>query len=152
KSASFWILSMLVCLLTWNGTAQEQDPLAQLKLQCDQLERNSKWSQAVAVAERILTLTKEKHGEEHAETVDAMHTLARLLNNNRDHPRDERLWEKTLAIEETLFGKDSPQAARSLRMLGNLTSYRGEYEKAEPLLQRALQNLEAAPPAYTFEF
>ena len=151
KSASFWFLSLLVCFFCWNGLAQGQDPLAQLKQQCDQLERNSKWSEAIAVAEKILALTEEKHGEEHAETVDAMHTLARLVNCNDDHPRDEQLWQRTLAIEEKLFGMDSPEAARSLRTLGNLSSYRGEYEKAEELLQRARQNLEAAPPAYDLE-
>src|SRR5947207_14784379 len=80
--ASFWSLSLLVCLLSWNGIADEQDPLAQLKQQCDQLERNSKWSEAVAVAEKILALAKEKYGEQQAETVEAMHNMARMLKNN----------------------------------------------------------------------
>ena len=150
QMASFWCLSLLLCFLSWNAIADEQDPIPQLKQQCDQLERNSKWSEAIAVAEKILALTKEKHGEEHAETVDAMHTLARLVNCNGDHSRDERLWQRTLAIEEKLFGKDSPEEARSLRTLANLTSFRGEYEKAEELLHRALRNLEPAP-AYNLE-
>jgi len=137
--------------LGWNAIADEQDPIAQLKQQCDELERNSKWSEAIVVAERILVLTQEKHGEEHAETVDAMHTLARMLNNIGARPRDEQLWQKTLAIEEQLFGKESPEAARSLRTLANLTSFRGEYQKAEELLLRALRNLEPAPPAFDLE-
>src|SRR6266516_3524516 len=151
KSASFWFLSLLVCFFCWNGLAQGQDPLAQLKQQCDQLERNSKWSEAIAVAEKILTLTKEKQGEQHGDTVDAMHTLGRMVNNSGDGLRAQLIWEKTLALEERLFGRESPQAARSLRMLGNVTSFRGEYEKAEQLLQRALRNLEPAPPAYNLE-
>src|SRR2546425_8829057 len=151
KSASFWCLSLLVCFLSWSGIAQEQEPLAQLNQQCDELERNSKWPEAVAVAEEIVTLTKEKHGDRHAETVDAMHTLARMLNNNGDVLRAQLIWQKTLALEEQLFGSESPQAARSLRMLGNITSFRGEYEKAEALLHRALRNLEPAPPAYNLE-
>src|SRR5438067_2015022 len=149
--ASFSCLSLLVWFLSWNAIAEEQDPIAQLKQQCDQLERNSKWPEAVAVAEKILTLTKGKNGEQHAETVEAMHTLARMLNNNEARSRAEQVWQKTLALEEMLFGKESPQAARSLRMLGNVTSSQGEYEKAEELLQRALRNLEPAPPAYNLE-
>src|SRR5207237_4189855 len=126
QMASFWCRSVLVCFLCcWNSIAQEQDPLAQLRQQCDQLERNSKWSEAVAVAEKILTLTKGKNGEQHAETVEAMHTLARMLNNNEARSRAEQVWQKTLALEEMLFGKESPQAARSLRMLGNVTSSKG---------------------------
>src|SRR5438132_1405717 len=134
--SSFWCLSLLVCFLSWNGIGQEQDTIAQLKQRFDQLEEKSKWSEAIALAEKIVALTKEKHGEQHPETVDAMHSLARMLNNNDDHPRAEQLWQTTLALEEQLFGKDSPQAARSLRTLGNLTWSRGEYEKAEELLQR----------------
>ena len=151
RSASLWGVSLLVCCLSWNAIADGQDPIAQLKQQCDELERNSKWSEAVAVAEKILSLTKELNGEQDAETVDAMHTLARMVNNNGDHHRAEQLWQKTLALEEKLFEKDSPQAARSLRTLANLTSFRGEYEKAEELLQRALRNLEPAPPAFNLE-
>src|SRR5206468_6269716 len=97
RSVSPCLFSLLICFLCWNGIAQEQEPLAELKHQCDQLERNFNWSQAIVVAEKILALTKDRHGEEHAETVDAMHTLARLLNCNGDHPRDEQLWQKTLA-------------------------------------------------------
>src|SRR5438552_3295447 len=89
--ASFWCTSLLICFFCWHGIAQEQDPMAQLKKQCDQLERNSKWSEAVAVAEKILALAKEKHGEQHAETVEAMHTLARMLNNNEAGPRAEQI-------------------------------------------------------------
>src|SRR6266516_5243014 len=129
QMVSFWGLPLLVCFLSWNGIGQEQDTIAQLKQRFDQLEEKSKWSEAIALAEKIVALTKEKHGEQHPETVDAMHSLARMLNNNDDHPRAEQLWQTTLAIEEQLFGKDAAQAARSLRTLGNLTWSRGEYEK-----------------------
>src|SRR6266566_1491051 len=71
QMVSFWCLSLLVCFLSWNAIAEEQDPIAQLKQRCDQLEEKSKWPEAIAVAEKILSLTKEKHGEQHAETVDA---------------------------------------------------------------------------------
>src|SRR5438876_181598 len=94
--ASFCCRSLIICVFWWHGIAQEQDPMAQLKQQCDQLERNSKWSEAVAVAEKILALAKEKQGEQHAETVEAMHTLARMLNNNEAGPRAEQVWQKTL--------------------------------------------------------
>src|SRR5437762_8341335 len=44
--ASFWCLSFLVCFLSWNAIAEESKTrLPQLKQQCDQLERNSKWSE-----------------------------------------------------------------------------------------------------------
>src|SRR2546430_2473822 len=51
KVASFWCLSLLVCFLSWNAIAEEQDPIAQLKQRCDQLEKKSKWPEAIAVAE-----------------------------------------------------------------------------------------------------
>src|SRR5882672_11632772 len=59
QMASFWCLYLLVCFLSWNAIADEQHPIVQLKQRCDQLERDSKWSEAISVAEKLLALITE---------------------------------------------------------------------------------------------
>ena len=122
----------------WIGWAAEADEMAPLKARIVQLQRESKWVEALPLAEKLVTITATADGENNAETAEAIHLWAWLVQQNGALDKAEELWLRALAIDERLFGKDTLQTTRRLHLLANLYRDEGEYEKAVPLLQRAL--------------
>lgn len=67
------------------------------------------------------------------------HLLGSILRDRRKRPQAIAAYRKAAEVVRSEFGEDSPQLAYSLSGLANLCKSAGDYEAAEPLLQRALE-------------
>ena len=71
-------------------------------------------------------------------------TIATILKNDGKYEEAEALLRDAVAMEERLFGRDSPVLAGSLKDLGNVHLLQHDYAQAGPLLERSLAILEKA--------
>ena len=74
----------------------------------------------------------------------ALYHLAALFEYTSRMEEAEPLFRRVLAIEENLFGVDSPQVATALNNLALLLQNTNRFEEAEPLIRRALKIGEAS--------
>jgi tetratricopeptide (TPR) repeat protein len=73
-----------------------------------------------------------------------LNNLANLYLRQELYSRAKPLFERALAIEETVLGKQHPTVAQTLNNLANLYLRQGLYNRAEPLYGRALAIRETA--------
>src|SRR6185436_12882270 len=90
-------------------------------------------------AERLVGLVVSENGENHTNTADAVHLWAWLVQQNGDYQKAEELWLRALAIDETLFGKDSLETTRRLHLLSTVYIDERDAQRAAPLLERSLR-------------
>src|SRR5215831_9772001 len=114
------------------------DDLAALNQQIGQLHQSREYAEATALAERYVSLARQRHGEEHAEFVAAITWLGRLYEAQGRYGEAEPLLKRALAIRETALGSDHPDVGNSLNSLAGLYHSQGRDGEAEPLLKRAL--------------
>src|SRR5207249_1856219 len=105
--ASISLISTVIWFVGSSAIAEDRGEIERLKERGEQLKEQFEWSEAASVAEEILVLTEQQHGKQDAQTADAMYSSAWLANCAGQSAKAEVLWEKTLALEEKLFGKDS---------------------------------------------
>src|SRR3989442_11437898 len=74
------------------GIAEEVDEIARLKDQVIQLQDQSKWVQAMPLAERLVAVTKKQHGEDSTNTAEALHLWAWLVQQNGNYDKAEQFW------------------------------------------------------------
>jgi CHAT domain-containing protein/tetratricopeptide (TPR) repeat protein len=112
--------------------------VARVYEQLMQLRAQSRWVEAMPVAETLVSLTVECSGETSTNTTHAIHLWAWLVQENGDYDKAEELWLRALAIDERLFGKDAPETTRRMHMLGGCYRDQGRYDEAAGLFHRAL--------------
>jgi CHAT domain-containing protein/Tfp pilus assembly protein PilF len=118
--------------------AEKAEDLERLKERVLQLRDQSKWIEAMPLAEQLVVETTKQQGENTTNTAEALHYWAWLVQQNGDYDKAEQLWRQALAIDERLFGKDTVETTRRLHLLANVYREQGELQKAAPLLKRAL--------------
>jgi CHAT domain-containing protein/tetratricopeptide (TPR) repeat protein len=111
--------------------------LALLEAQVIALRDRSKWVEAAPLAAKLVAETAALIGENHADTADALHHWAWLVQHNGDQAKAEKLWKRALAIDENLFGRDTLPTTRRMHLLANLYRDCGNYRESVPLLERA---------------
>jgi tetratricopeptide (TPR) repeat protein len=117
----------------------EDNALAELNQQIEELYQQRKYKEAIPLAEKLVALTKQARGEENAETAASINLLAQLYERIGDYAKAEPLYKEALEIRQKVLGRRDPLTAQSLNNLGLLYWYMGEYAKAEPLLKEALE-------------
>jgi tetratricopeptide (TPR) repeat protein len=75
-------------------------------------------------------------GEEHSETLDAMHNLAFVLTLGGEHEEAEVLLRKAVPVVERLFGQDHPRTVHSMSCLAKVLRRDGKYAEAEDILRQ----------------
>ncbi len=118
-------------------TARDAKIVAALA-QAEKFAAAEKWREALAAGNRLRTLTRALHGEDHADSA-----LAELfLGEARDHLGERGLAEshfrRALAIQEKVLRPDAPELVTTLTRLGACLKERQSYAEAAGLLQRAL--------------
>src|SRR6266481_5341769 len=96
------IAGLIVCL---SAVASVSDEISNLKERISQLQEQSKWVEAMPLAETLVSTTARVQGEKSAEMADALHRWAWLVQQNGDYDKAEDLWVRALAIDEGLYGK-----------------------------------------------
>jgi CHAT domain-containing protein/Tfp pilus assembly protein PilF len=113
--------------------------IEELKERAVRLREQSRWTEAVPPTEQLVKMMTAHYGHDHTNTVEALHWLAWLVQQNGDYYKAEKLWLEALAIDEKLFGKGTIQTTRRLHLLANLYREQGDYDRAARLLQTALE-------------
>jgi tetratricopeptide (TPR) repeat protein len=138
-------LASLVALFAAAGVrAQATDELSGLRGEVSRLYGQSKYAEAMPIAERYVAVARQKHGEEHTEFATAVSWLALLYEAQGRYGEAEPLYQRSLAIREKALGPDHPDVGSSLNNLANVYRKRGRYPEAEPLYNRALAITEKA--------
>ena len=112
--------------------------IMKLGQQLRQLYEQTRYTEAVPVAEELLSTVEKAFGPEDPAVVGALNTLAVVYHACGKYERIESLLKRALKIGEKEFGPEHPVVATTLNNLATLYRDIGEYEKAEPLFRRAL--------------
>jgi tetratricopeptide (TPR) repeat protein len=125
--------------LAWSGPAWAQsDELDAAYKQCQMLDKQGKYAEAIPFAQTFIKLTKKEFGEAHANYAAGLINLAELYANQSQYADAEPLFKRALAIQVKALGPEHPGVAVSLDSLGFLYSNQGRHAVAEPLYKRSL--------------
>jgi CHAT domain-containing protein/Flp pilus assembly protein TadD len=102
------------------------------------LSEKGRYSQAIPLAERALTLREKSLGAANPDTASSLNHLAGLYRAKGAYAQAEPLFRRALAIREKMLGAEHLDTAMSLNHLAELYRAKGEYAQAEPLYRRAL--------------
>jgi CHAT domain-containing protein/Tfp pilus assembly protein PilF len=106
----------------------------------NQLMTEGKYVEAEANARAVLADSEARYGRQSIMAALAWEMLTEVYYYG-DHLRDpeaEQTGIHAVAIKEKVLGPDHPQVAVSLRLLGNLLSTQGDYERARKYYERAV--------------
>ncbi len=111
----------------------------QLDRQISQLNIQGRQSEAIALAQRALTIYEQVLGQEHPDVAISLDTLADLYLSQKNYSQAEPLYQRALAIREKML-KQEPRigVVTSLNNLATLYKEQAKYSAAEPLQERAL--------------
>jgi tetratricopeptide (TPR) repeat protein len=104
----------------------------------------SKYAEAIPVAQEALRTAEVTFGVEHINVATSLNNLAVLYGAKGDYAQAEPLYKRSLAIPEKVLGPEHPNVATSLNNLAGLYDAQGKYAEAEPLHRRALAIIEKA--------
>jgi CHAT domain-containing protein/tetratricopeptide (TPR) repeat protein len=121
--------------------AQHTDEYAPLSAQVERLYRQGKYAEAISVAERFVSTTRRRYGEQSGEYAVALNWLAFVYREQGRFGDTEPLLKRALAILEKALGSDDPGVAANLINLAELYRAQGRYGEAEPLYKRAIAAL-----------
>ena len=122
--------------------ANSTDDLAeanQLYQQVEQLYAQGKYNEAIPLAERILELYQNVHGEEHPDVATSLNNLAFLYQSQGRYTEALPLYRQALEMYKRLLGEEHPDVATSLNNLALLYDNQGRYTEALPLYRQALE-------------
>jgi CHAT domain-containing protein/Flp pilus assembly protein TadD len=140
------IAVMVLMFGLWGGGAvhAQTEEAAQLAAQAAQLERNGKYSEAIALAERALAIRESTLGADHPELAQFLEWFAALHLQQARYPDAARVYGRALTIYEKAFGAEHVRLAVSLAGLGLTYNYQGRFADAEPFFRRAIAIREKA--------
>lgn len=138
RAARAILLVELICAVSISALAQSNEDPGALSQQIVQLMNESKYKEAIPLAQRALALAEREFGPNHPEVGAALNNLAELYEGVGRYAEAEPLFRRDLAITEKVRGPDHPDVALSLNNLALLYDDQGRYAEAEPLAKRSL--------------
>lgn len=146
------VLLLSSIALTASGVARAQNSAAenarQLYKQAMELYNAGRYNEAAPLCERAIAISTNALGPEHSDVALSLNGLGLIYAGKGDYARAEPLYERALGIysklSNTAQSQDNRNAATgnvavTLNNLAELYKNRGEYARAEPLYQRALE-------------
>jgi esterase/lipase superfamily enzyme/tetratricopeptide (TPR) repeat protein len=130
RSASALMALALIAqtLLLFSGMpvrAQSPDDFAAFSREIPALANKGEPEQAIALAQRYLSLAGEADGEDSLEYATAATWLGWLYKNQQRYAEAEPLLEQALAIREAAYGENHPLVSTSLNNLAGLYQAQG---------------------------
>src|SRR5262249_47046234 len=107
------------------------------------LYSEKKYEEALAVAEKVLTIREKALGKDHPLVANALSNLA-LVYSGKDSTRPEQLYLRALEILERTFGKEHPNLLPPLKALATIYQMKWEFTKEEKIYERVLAIQEKA--------
>jgi len=143
RRAIQFFLIVLTCSICSVTTVAQQEDLAALRRQADQLFQAGKFAEAVPLAQRALALAESQFGTEHLAVADALNGLALVYKARGQYVEAEPLYKRNVAIVEKMRGASHPDLGAPLNNLAQLYRAVGRFAEAEQFLKRALASVEA---------
>jgi tetratricopeptide (TPR) repeat protein len=139
-------LFLIICFSSYPVLAQsgELEQAEELNRQAVALYRQGQYSEAIPIAEKVLSIREKALGPEHPDLATSLNNLAELYEALGDYARAEPLFKRSLAIREKALGPEHPHTAQSLNNLAGLYHFTGDHARAEPLYLRSLAIREKA--------
>src|SRR5271165_1403381 len=112
------------------------DTAANLNRQIEELKNQRKYGEAIPLAEQLVALSRQAHGDQNAETVEhpdtarSLNNLAELYEDMSRYAEAEPLYQEALKIRQKVLGPEHPDTATSLNNLALLYVRMGDYGKA----------------------
>jgi tetratricopeptide (TPR) repeat protein len=120
--------------LAFSAQVQAEDnTAAQLNRQIEELKNQGKYEEAIPLAEQLVALRRQAYGDQHAETVASIDTLAALYKETHRYAKVEPLLKEALEIRKKKFGPEHPETATSFNNLAEFYEDMSRYAEAEPL-------------------
>ena len=128
------VSAALVCGAETRRDAKLVDALAQ----AEKFAAAENWRDALDAGNRLRTLCREQHGDEHPDSALAELFLGEVRDHLGDHQLAEAHVRRALAIQEKVLPSEAPERVTTLTRLAALLKNRQAYDEAAGLLQRAL--------------
>ena len=117
--------------------AQQANKLDQLIAQFSELQKAGKYSEAISVAEEILTIQQTRPDANQASLATWLNNVGELYRRQGRFSDAEPLLQRALAIREKTLTSDHLDVGHSLNNLAILYQAQGRYGEAEPLYLRS---------------
>jgi tetratricopeptide (TPR) repeat protein len=89
--------------------------------------------------QKALAIYEERLGDQHPDTVDAIHRLGVAYKERGEYVEARRHFEWALRASQAMWGDEHPQTVTHLTSLAFMLKDQGEYDKAKALFARALE-------------
>ena len=121
------------------SAARATENVFALDKQVARLREQGKYTEALPLAEKLVTLSERRFGKEHIDTLRAVNSLGSLYQDQGRYQEAETLYLRALEARKRVLGKEHPDTLRSVSNLADLYKDEGRYQEAEPLNRRALE-------------
>jgi tetratricopeptide (TPR) repeat protein len=98
-----------------------------------------RYEMALKMQEGALTIQRAMLGEEHPSTLDSMHNLASVLDDQGKYKEAEIMHREELELCQKILGKEHPSTLNSMNNLALVLDNQGKYEEAEIIHRRTLE-------------
>ena len=109
-----------------------------LNRQVIQLYNQGRYSEAIPLAQRTLTIREKALGPDHPDVAVALNNLAELYRVQGRYADAEPLYKRALAIREKALGPDHPDVAQSLNNLAVLYDKPGSLCRCGTVVQASV--------------
>ncbi len=134
-----WPALFLVCATCAFGAEKTRDAkIVEALGRAEKFASAERWREALEAGNRLRTLCREQHGEEHPDSALAELFLGEVRAHLGEPTLAEAHFRRALAIQEKVLPGDAPERVTTLTRLGAALKERKSYDEAAGLLQRAL--------------
>ena len=103
------------------------------------LWRAGRHDEALTINRKLVTLSRQDHGQQSPQTATALNNLAGTLRSLALYVQAEPLYREALEINRASLGDRHPAVATGFSNLASLLQAMGRYDQAEPLYRQALE-------------
>jgi tetratricopeptide (TPR) repeat protein/CHAT domain-containing protein len=137
-SANFLIGQLFLALTAFLALYAQEGRWKDLDNRAEELSKNGRYTEALAVSEESLSVAETTFGHESANLAAALNRLGEVHDKLGNYAQAEPLLLRSLAIREKTLGAEHPDVAESLHDLADVYWEEGKYAEAEPMYRRAL--------------
>jgi tetratricopeptide (TPR) repeat protein len=137
-------LALVASVCFGTPSLAQKSEVAALNTRITELSRAGRYSEAIPLAQRLLSNLEKAHGPFNRDVAASLNNLALLYGSQGRDAEAEPLYKRSLAVLEQLQGLDQPGIAPELNNLAALYERQGRYADAEPLFKRSLAIREKA--------
>jgi len=98
-----------------------------------------RYEMALKMEECALTIRRALLGEEHPSTLDSMHNLASVLDDQGKYEEAGEMYRQTVELSETILGKEHQSTLNSMNDLAVVLENQGKYKEAEIMHREELE-------------